>query len=338
MFGLDPLNTLLLFWLKPWFLLFLINLALRPTRYRSAQYCHWLQLRLTLLVLLIIPVSLVFTGFFMPLMPNSWHTEPESLAHSKELGAMLVGVYGFVTIFLLARCGLDWLRALRLIKRCRATRLAPELLASNRCGHRTRALESPDLETPVVWGAQRALLLLPIGWALWERERLLRVLRHEYAHIERRDWLSNQVLTVLCAFLWFIPSLWIIRRDLAEQAEIACDDTVLAECDCRVEYATDLLKLSAGHQNRRSFVALTSGRLKRRLDCVLDAARDRSQLAITLRLLGLTLGLLGTLGVSLVHIGYRPAAPTLSRTVLLDIADEQLWLRNLPQPESFSSE
>jgi len=111
---------------------------------------------------------------------------------------------------------------------------------------------------PAVWCWGRApLLLLPEGgdaqgvdWA--------GVFRHELAHWSRRDHISSLVGEILvCALPWH-PLAWWSRGRLAQLAELACDDWVLAGGVSPADYAESLLALTP--QRRSAALAAVSSR------------------------------------------------------------------------------
>lgn len=111
---------------------------------------------------------------------------------------------------------------------------------------------------PAVWcWGRRPLLLLPedgqaegVDWA--------GVFRHELAHWSRRDHISSLVAELLvCALPWH-PLAWWSRGRLAQLAELACDDWVLADGVSPADYAESLLALSP--QSRSPTLAAVSSR------------------------------------------------------------------------------
>lgn len=87
-------------------------------------------------------------------------------------------------------------------------------------------------------------MILPAGAEDWPEERVAIVLRHELAHVRRRDWLVHLAVEVLRTIYWFNPLLWIVCHRLRLESEYACDDAVLARCAAGTEYAAHLLALA----------------------------------------------------------------------------------------------
>jgi beta-lactamase regulating signal transducer with metallopeptidase domain len=77
----------------------------------------------------------------------------------------------------------------------------------------------------------------------WSRDDLCRALIHELEHVARADWAGQCAARIACAIYWFHPLVWMAWRELAIEAERACDDAVLrrAEPD---DYASQLVGLA----------------------------------------------------------------------------------------------
>lgn len=102
---------------------------------------------------------------------------------------------------------------------------------------------SPSLAIPVVCGLRRPVILLPLSAVQWPAERLEVVLRHEASHALRRDPLAQFAASVACALYWPLPWVWTAARQLAVEAELACDDCVLAAGPRPSDYASHLLAI-----------------------------------------------------------------------------------------------
>jgi TonB family protein len=96
----------------------------------------------------------------------------------------------------------------------------------------------------VAWGAFRPKVLLPMAAAGWPRERAEIVLRHELAHIRRRDWIAQMTGELLRTVYWFNPLVWIACGRLRQESERACDDAVLNGGVDAADYATHLVELA----------------------------------------------------------------------------------------------
>ncbi|HET7871271.1 MAG TPA: M56 family metallopeptidase, partial [Terriglobales bacterium] len=71
--------------------------------------------------------------------------------------------------------------------------------------------------------------------------QLADVLRHELAHIARRDYLLAALSDTVCALLLFHPAVWYARKRMRLERELACDLAVVEACpDRRADYADTL--------------------------------------------------------------------------------------------------
>jgi len=85
------------------------------------------------------------------------------------------------------------------------------------------------------------MLLLPLGWREWDRQKLRAVLAHELSHVARRDALTQLLSAVHRSVFWFSPMPWWLHRRLAELAEQASDDSALLAVKDPAFYAEVLL-------------------------------------------------------------------------------------------------
>ena len=104
---------------------------------------------------------------------------------------------------------------------------------------------SPRVFGPVTLGIRRKLVLLPAGMlaALPDTE-LRAVLAHEFAHIRRRDFLTNLLYECLALPVSYHPIFRIARQRMMETREMICDQ-MAAEIEGRNQYARSLLRLAA---------------------------------------------------------------------------------------------
>ena len=139
----------------------------------------------------------------------------------------------------------------------------PEILLSN------------DVLVPLTCGILRPRIVLPAVASDWANSRLRAVLLHELAHVRRRDVGLQLCVHVIAALWWFQPLVWILRRMLRLESELACDTEALASGLQPSQYAAELLAVAkaAGAAGSLSSVGISmaqSGDLESRLRSVLD--------------------------------------------------------------------
>src|SRR5215475_8243005 len=140
---------------------------------------------------------------------------------------------------------------------------------------------SDEVRSPILLGVLRPMIVFPADIASWTSptERCA-MLRHELAHVERRDHYVNLFQTFLGAVFFFHPLARYACRQLAMEREIACDDHVIGSGAEAEAYAESIIKsaersvgaLSGAHQ-----LALFSTRqiLERRIEMILNKDRMR---------------------------------------------------------------
>lgn len=155
-----------------------------------------------------------------------------------------------------------------------------------------RVRRSDAATVPMMWGIFRPVVLLPADANGWEPERLRAVMLHETAHIQRRDWLMQTIVQIMCAVYWFNPLVWIVARQMRAEAEIACDDHVLNTGYRSTEYAQHLLEVvrnlrAFGSASRTAVAMARRSKIEWRLRAVLTADRNRRPLTKAAAVIGL---------------------------------------------------
>ncbi|MBO0859599.1 MAG: hypothetical protein J2P21_14155, partial [Chloracidobacterium sp.] len=146
---------------------------------------------------------------------------------------------------------------------------------------KARLALSDDIRSPILLGVFRPMIVFPADITSWtspvERGAML---RHEMAHVERRDHYVNLFQTVLGAVFFFHPLARYACRQLAVEREIACDDHVVGSGAEAESYAESIIKaaergIGAPHGAHR--LALFSARqlLERRIEMILNRGRMR---------------------------------------------------------------
>ncbi len=141
---------------------------------------------------------------------------------------------------------------------------------------------SAAVTVPVTWGVARPVVVLPLEAIHWSREWQRIVLLHEFAHIKRRDCLTQMLASAACALYWFNPLVWRAARQLRVERELACDDCVLAVGTRASDYASCLVALASSF-DLRATPALAVGmadsvrcsELESRVRTMLDPAIER---------------------------------------------------------------
>ena len=99
---------------------------------------------------------------------------------------------------------------------------------------------SDKIKTPAVYGIIKPKIILPIEY---QESELNYILMHENAHIKRKDNFVRLFAFIIVCVHWFNPFAWLLLKMLYSDIELACDESVLSNCDEteRKKYAYTLL-------------------------------------------------------------------------------------------------
>jgi beta-lactamase regulating signal transducer with metallopeptidase domain len=138
--------------------------------------------------------------------------------------------------------------------------------------------------SPQVVGLRRPCLILPIGLCRHlASDELDAVLRHELAHLARRDFAWNLAQRGLLAVLWFHPAAWLLYGRVSREREIRCDALAVRAGASPTALARALVRLAEANP-APAFAPLTiallgrselSLRLRRLLDEPAGPSRNR---------------------------------------------------------------
>ena len=100
------------------------------------------------------------------------------------------------------------------------------------------------IASPFVLGLIKPRIYLPFGLS---KEEEFMVLRHEEAHIKRKDHLVKPLGFILLSIYWFNPLIWVAFILMCRDIELACDEKVINEIGFhnKKTYSAVLLELSA---------------------------------------------------------------------------------------------
>jgi TonB family protein len=141
--------------------------------------------------------------------------------------------------------------------------------------------ESDAVAVAVTMGIRAPIIVLPSHYKTWSASRLRSVLRHELAHVHRRDCLIQWLPHVMCILHWFNPLIWLARSQMLCEGERACDDAVLRGGATGVEFARDLLEIAqiAGLKGANPMLTTVVTKIERRVTRLLDPSTNRASLS-----------------------------------------------------------
>jgi beta-lactamase regulating signal transducer with metallopeptidase domain len=137
-----------------------------------------------------------------------------------------------------------------------------------------------DLRSPIAIGFFHPTILLPETLVGSTPADLDPMLRHELAHIRRRDDWTNLVQQAVKAVFFFHPGIIALSHRLNLDREIACDDHVLAATRTPRDYALFLTDFASRTQGRQWAAAPAAwsnpNQLRERIHMILDPKRNTS--------------------------------------------------------------
>lgn len=189
-----------------------------------------------------------------------------------------------------------------------------------RVRRRARLLVCQELAVPMMVGFARPAVLLPARFLQQPADDSVeQVLRHELAHVRRRDDWASLVQQAVKAVLFFHPAVWWLGRRLTVEREIACDDHVLAAGRPPRDYALFLTEFASDVRSRDWAPALAAwsntSQLNERVTMILNSKRNTSP-----HLARATVGFLTTAAALTAVIGLQ-AAPRVSIAASADRAE-----------------
>lgn len=140
------------------------------------------------------------------------------------------------------------------------------------------------IAVPLTWGMTNCVVVLPNNAETWPFEQLHAAVSHEIAHIERGDWRSYIIASVIASIFWFNPVVWILTRWIRQESEHAADDAVINHGIKPSDYANHLLEIACLIQYTRQpifgrTVAMVSKpKIKSRLETILKKGINRAGL------------------------------------------------------------
>ncbi|MFK7906369.1 MAG: M56 family metallopeptidase [Chitinophagales bacterium] len=109
-----------------------------------------------------------------------------------------------------------------------------------------RLLESAAVQSPMVIGHFKPLILFPIGALTGlNPSQVEAILAHELAHIYRNDYLVNILQSFVEIVLFYHPAAWWLSNKMQATREHCCDDLAIDMCGDRMVYAKALTQIES---------------------------------------------------------------------------------------------
>ena len=109
-----------------------------------------------------------------------------------------------------------------------------------------KVFESKLVNVPVTIGHLKPVILLPVGMILQlPAAQVESILYHELAHILRRDYLVNILVSIAESVFFFNPGIWWLCDLIRDERETCCDDIVLTNIPQKRSYLEALMALQS---------------------------------------------------------------------------------------------
>lgn len=203
-------------------------------------------------------------------------------------GALVILVILFILYYLAAgklRCA-ELIRDTDILNTYKDLQLKKDKFPWNACG---RLYRSDQVQSPVLVGVFRPRIILPLEL---DRQALQYALRHELAHVQRKDNFWKMVSLLAVCLHWFNPLVWLSFYLADQDREMACDARVLKGLagEERKQYAEALVGLAAKQQT--VLTAFGGTAVKRRIAGIINYKRMPLVMTAVTTVICLVLGLL----------------------------------------------
>lgn len=247
----------------------------RRSRHADAADAH----RLWLLVL-VAPLALLASSALLPPLAFVIPRVDLPSETAATAGSWLPTLYGVVVAVLLVRVVTGMWTVGRLVRRAQPVPSNDLQRLRAWAGAPALDVREADLRVPVTAGFVLPCVILPRGWRTLPDAALTAILRHEAAHVLRRDCAVSLLAAAIEAIFWIHPAAWVTSRRLRWFAEMACDARA-ANAMPSGSYAAELLALSAGWAGVPSpRYAITAGAetsIARRIRLLIERTNEESR-------------------------------------------------------------
>jgi bla regulator protein BlaR1 len=204
--------------------------------------------------------NLSYNNFAPNAVLNSWFPEnnysyTNYALHILNKAESLIPYLSLAYLFILPCIGFKWINMYYKTQQLRTTGIG-KINVDARLFVRTTAWQlgikkevqifiSNRITTPLTIGFLKPLILMPIACINnLSTTQLEAILLHELAHISRKDYLINLILSVLEPVLFFNPFVQKFSTQIANERENACDDLVIQFKYQPSVYAEALLQIA----------------------------------------------------------------------------------------------
>jgi len=159
-------------------------------------------------------------------------------------------------------------------------------------------LVSEQINSPLTLGFYKATIIFPLSYInQLSTEDTEAILAHELAHIIRKDYLLNVLLSLIKIIFYYHPAVWWISSIIDNEREKSTDDLAIKLCSkAHLDYAKTLINIQdLSLRNQTPVLAISFYKNKKqlleRIESILSIKKNRNQLIekLTIMLLFLTM-------------------------------------------------
>ncbi len=138
--------------------------------------------------------------------------------------------------------------------------------------------------SPMIIGFIRPVMVLPCDE--YSEEELGFIVRHELIHLRRGDVYVKLLCVIANALHWFNPLIWIMRREMAVDMELSCDEGVIkgAGFDVKKAYTETLMSSLRRQSSKKSSLTTQfyggKGTMKKRFSNILGKGGKKNGIAV----------------------------------------------------------
>lgn len=188
-------------------------------------------------------------------------TPVEQPTTDHSLWIILLIIWAMVLLLFSVKTLISRLKWHRYINRC-GTRFTPlelrTLVGGNDLGEfetlKINVVKVPICHSPSIVGVFNPVIIIPDN-IKYTSEELRLVLLHEYYHFYRKDHLIRFILNSVTRLFWFVPFIYIFRKEAIRYCELSCDDYVLKNGN-RKNYFEAILKTACSPTERNYFATV----------------------------------------------------------------------------------
>jgi len=124
-----------------------------------------------------------------------------------------------------------------------ATEVLENIVSASKPKQRYRLIITDEVQTPMLIGVFVPVILLPP--LELSKEELSYVLLHEWSHFIHKDLWKKLLIDLICAFLWWNPIVYIIKKNFDYALEVNCDRYVVqnGKQEDQIRYVETIVKI-----------------------------------------------------------------------------------------------